>query len=541
MKLRAANLAKFDGGHFDVFIVGGGINGAVSAAALSGRGASVALVDRGDFAHFTSQESSNLVWGGFKYLEHYELSLVRKLCTSRNRLIKAYPTAIVEIGFLAALDKSAPFPPWLAGLGAFGYWGIGNFSTSRPRFLTKRGIEKREPVINSASLMGGIEYHDAYLPDNDARFVFSFIRSAIDAGATIANYVEMKKAERLNGRWRITCTDTESGETFQCTARYIINAAGPFADGINESLKNPTEHRIVFSKGIHLVVPKLTNNQRVLAFFDDSQRLFYVIPMGQRSVLGTTDTRLESPRSEVTEQDRDFLLRHINERLQLQHPLTTEDIISERCGVRPLVVPLNSGDTSTVDWTSLSRKHAVEVNDHEGVVSIFGGKLTDCLNVGEEVAAALEAIGLKLDRDDGKWFGEPPAQTRRAFFRQARLMGLDSRREGQGVEPISEKLWRRHGQRAFALLEEIALDSSMAETVLGTPDYIRVELHVAAKAEMITKVEDFLRRRTMISLVIPETQILDSEGLFEVAKVLFGDEAERKLIEYRSTALFAAL
>ncbi len=115
---RATNISRLRDGLFDVLIVGGGINGAVSAASLAGRGASVALIDRSDFGSFTSQESSNLVWGGFKYLENYELPLVFNLCRSRNRLMKAYPDNIREIGFLATLDRSAPYRPWFAGLGA---------------------------------------------------------------------------------------------------------------------------------------------------------------------------------------------------------------------------------------------------------------------------------------------------------------------------------------------------------------------------------------------------------------------------------------
>ena len=115
MALRTASLEKLDNGSFDVLIVGGGINGAVSAAVLAGRGESVALIDRGDFGAFTSQESSNLVWGGFKYLESYEFFLVRKLCVSRNRLIKAYPDNIKPIPFMAALDHGSPFPPWRSG------------------------------------------------------------------------------------------------------------------------------------------------------------------------------------------------------------------------------------------------------------------------------------------------------------------------------------------------------------------------------------------------------------------------------------------
>ena len=89
------------------------------------------------------------------------------------------------------------------------------------------------------------------------------------------------------------------------------------------------------------------------------------------------------------------VLRQINERLDLLHPLTKDDIISERCGVRPLVVKTTAGNTDDVDWTSLSRKHAIETDRKRRVVTIFGGKLTDCLNVGEEVATAVEAPAVR--------------------------------------------------------------------------------------------------------------------------------------------------
>ena len=311
MALRETYLDGMDGAHFDVLIVGGGINGAVSAAVLAARGAKVALVERGDFAGFTSQESSNLVWGGFKYLENYELLLVRKLCMSRNRLIKAYPSNVTEIGFLAALDHSSPFPPWLAAVGSTAYWAMGNFKTKRPEFLSPEEIEEREPVIDTSEVRGGIEYRDAYLKDNDARFVFRFIRGALDMGASCVNYVELCGAERIDGTWHANLTDLEGGRHLSCTAEVVINAAGPFVDDINGPWGLRTEHRVVYSKGIHLVVPRVTEAERVLAFFDDTQRLFYVIPMGNRSVIGTTDTRVDSPESFVTDEDRELATRHL--------------------------------------------------------------------------------------------------------------------------------------------------------------------------------------------------------------------------------------
>jgi glycerol-3-phosphate dehydrogenase len=542
--LRETNLDRLRGGSFDVMIVGGGINGAVAAAVLAGRGASVALVDRGDFGSFTSQESSNLVWGGFKYLENYELLLVRKLCMSRNRLTRAYPDNIKPIGFLAALDASSPYPPWLAALGSAAYWGIGNFRTHRPRLLGPAAIRREEPVVDTTNVRGGIEYYDAYLKDNDARFVFSFVRSAIDVGATAANYVELVGAERVGDRWRCTLRDLDvvsgRGDDISCAANIVINAAGPFVDGLNEQWGLRTEHRIVYSKGIHLVVPRLTPNERVLAFFDDTQRLFYVIPMGKRSVIGTTDTRVDEPTTAVTDEDREFLLTQINARLALAAPLTVDDIVAERCGVRPLVVARGRRNTDDVDWTSLSRKHEIETDAERKVITIFGGKLTDCLNVGEEVADAVESLGLPLEADTHSWYGEPAQATRDEFYRQARLMRLDDLRHKPDVEPLSDRLWRRYGRRAFAMLDAIRDDPSMGEDIMDSADYLRVELHVAARTEMVTKLEDFLRRRSKISLVVREADISASEGLGEVCQILFGERADEKLAEYWSSRASSA-
>jgi glycerol-3-phosphate dehydrogenase len=534
MALRETQLERLRTSSFDVLVVGGGINGAVSAASLAGRGASVALIDRHDFASFTSQESSNLVWGGFKYLENYEFPLVFKLCRSRNRLMKAYPDNIKEIGFLAALDRSAPYSPKFAALGALGYWIIGLFGTKPPRLLSRDRLRAEEPVIDLTNVRGGIQYQDAFLVDNDARFVFSFVRSALEAGATAANYVELVSAERSNGRWTVQLRDTDTGEHLTTTATVIVNAAGPFVDGLNHEFDLRTTHRIVYSKGIHLVVPRLTTrmHQRVLAFFDDTQRLFYVIPMGRRSVIGTTDTRIDEPFTAVDDDDRRFLLDQINARLDLDEPLTVDDVIAERSGVRPLVVKRNDGDHTDVDWTSLSRKHEIETDRTRAVITVFGGKLTDCLNVGEEVAAQVERLGVPLERDLRNWYGEPSASTRAEFYRQARLMKLDSMRSKPDTEPLSDRLWRRYGRRAFSMLEAIRDDHTMAEDIMDSADYLRVELHLAASTEMVTRLEDFMRRRSKIEQVVSDADIRSAAGLRDAAEILFGDDAERRLAEY---------
>jgi len=534
---RSENLRRLDGGDFDVIVIGGGINGAVSAAALAGRGASVALVDRGDFGAFTSQESSNLVWGGFKYLENYELRLVYGLCRSRNELMKSYPDNVREIGFLATLDKSAPYRPWFAGVGATAYWAIGRFGTKSPKVFSRRRLAQAEPAISTTTARGAIQYQDAYLIDNDSRFVFSFIRSAFEAGAVTTNYVELVHAERRSDRWHVALRDVVTGVEMTASAKTLVNAAGPFVDALNESWGTTTTHRIVYSKGIHLVVPRLTttNHDRVLAFFDDSQRLFYVIPMGRRSVIGTTDTRVDDPHTAVTEEDRNFLLEQINARMDLEKPLEASDVIAERSGVRPLVVKVEgegSDDWRSKEWTSLSRRHEVECDAQRLVVTVFGGKLTDCLNVGAEVASEIESLGVALEADQRNWYGEPDSASRAEFFRQAHLMHLDEMRSKPDTESLSVRLWRRYGRRAFDMLEHIRNDPSMATDVMESADYLRVELHNAADHEMIVKLEDFMRRRSKIDLVVADDEFVGSDGLAEISQLLFGDDGERKLDEF---------
>jgi len=534
---RSENLRRLDGGDFDVLVIGGGINGAVSAAALAGRGASVALVDRGDFGAFTSQESSNLVWGGFKYLENYELGLVYGLCRSRNELMKSYPDNVREIGFLATLDKTAPYRPWFAGIGATAYWAIGRFGTKPPKVFSRRRLAQAEPAISTATARGAIQYQDAYLIDNDSRFVFSFIRSAFEAGAVTTNYVELVHAERRGDRWHVALRDVVTGDEMTASAKTLVNAAGPFVDALNESWGTTTMHRIVYSKGIHLVVPRLTttDHDRVLAFFDDSQRLFYVIPMGRRSVIGTTDTRVDDPHTAVTEEDRNFLLEQINARMNLEKPLEASDVIAERSGVRPLVVKVEgegSDDWRSKEWTSLSRRHEVECDAQRSVVTVFGGKLTDCLNVGAEVASEIESLGVSLEADERNWYGEPDSASRAEFFRQAHLMHLDEMRSKPDTEPLSVRLWRRYGRRAFDMLEHIRDDPSMATDVMESADYLRVELHNAADHEMIVKLDDFMRRRSKIDLVVADDEFVGSDGLAEISQLLFGDDGERKLDEF---------
>jgi len=530
MQLRQNNLRKLPRRCFDVLVVGGGINGASAAAALSGKGARVALIDKGDFAGSTSMHSSNLVWGGIKYMESGDFALVRKLCRSRNHLIRSYPSSVQEIRFLTTINKGFRHHPLVPWAGTWLYWLMGNAFTRRPHYLRPAALHAREPIIDVGSAVGGFEYSDAYLHDNDARFVFNFVRAALDFGTVAANYVEYLESRREEGVWITRARDAMTGDTFEIRSRVLINAAGPWVDQLNQRAGQRTEHHHVFSKGIHLIVPRLTDSRRVLAFFADDGRLFFVIPMGPRTCIGTTDTRVESPEVGATEEDIRFVLDNINKRLALSKPLDASDIIATRCGVRPLAVKPSGGGER--DFLNLSRKHAIDLDRQRAHLSIFGGKLTDCLNVGEEVVEAVRGLGIEVPYPRQRWYGEPDASVREAFLHQARLMDLDAMTAEHASEPLSQRLWRRYGSQAFEMLEAIRQDERQAEVLIEGTEYLRVELEQARRREMVTRLEDFLRRRSKVSLVVSEESIRRSPGLQEACDILFGDQARERLEEY---------
>jgi glycerol-3-phosphate dehydrogenase len=197
--------------------------------------------------------------------------------------------------------------------------------------------------------------------------------------------------------------------------------------------------------------------------------------------------------------------------------------------VRPLA---RKGRGGVADWVELSRKHEIEADEEKNYLSIFGGKLTDCLNVGNEVAGKIVNFGISVPYPEKKWYGEPGEELRDEFMLQAQLMRLDDLTHATSSEPLSQRFWRRYGEAAFGLLERIREDESCADLLIKAAEYTRGEIELAARREMVVKLEDFMRRRSKIELVVRKEELLEAPGLREASKILFGDQAEERLQEY---------
>jgi glycerol-3-phosphate dehydrogenase len=254
---------------------------------------------------------------------------------------------------------------------------------------------------------------------------------------------------------------------------------------------------------VHLTLNrKITKGNQVLAFWDEQGRLFYVLPMGDRSMIGTTDTRVQDPHTQVDDLDRDFVLRQINNQLE-GIEVRASDIISERSGVRPLVIE-NAAQANTSDWHQLSRKHIIEVDKSKRVISVLGGKLTDCLNVGQEVVAAITKLGAKTTKPV-EWFGEGD----QSKFEHFQNMVLAKSKDKVAAIRIAESTWRRQGEQAISILGSATELEELVEGLGITAQ----EVEFIAKHEDVKNREDLLRRRLPIAMARSESEIAANSKL----------------------------
>lgn len=506
---------------YDICIIGAGINGSSVAACLAAMGYKVALLEKKDFASFTSQESSNLIWGGIKYLENYEFKLVNDLCLSRNKLMKFFPSKVQEIRFLAT--RYAGDAHWLFTyvLGTWLYQVLGRFYTKRPKWYSKEKLKSLEGAINTDRSNGGIEYSDSFIIDNDARFIYHFVESAIEHGAHASNYTSVEKFDKDQNRWLITIKDQINQDTKQIHSKWIINTAGPFADTINRQNQLNTEHKHLFSKGIHLIVPQITKKKHVITFLSEDKRPVYIIPMQNRSCVGTTDTRVNELPPVVTEEDREFVLRNVNAKLDLDQPLQKKDIIAERCGVRPLAVKNDTKNQGDGDWLSISRKHEVEANLKNHFITIFGGKLTDCLNTAEEVKELI-ATDSPTPENNKRWFGEKTEQ---------KSLTTKNLNEVFSAEQ-TDRLWRRYGTKAIKI-KELHLDLNLnSESIFGDQLYFPAEIIYIIQNEKVETLEDLFRRRTEISLINKIEDIKNNNTLKNICTEFLFNKDNSKWDDY---------
>lgn len=370
---------------FDLFVIGGGINGVGVARDAAGRGLRVALAERFDLASGTSSASTKLIHGGLRYLEHYEFRLVRESLVEREILWGIAPHIIRPLRFVLPHHPGTR-PSWMIRLGLFLYDHIGG----RRRLPPTRTIDLRQDVAGRALCPENhraFEYSDCRV--DDARLVILNARDAADRGAMIWTRHDVTSLRREAGVWQIGLTRPD-GTTQHCTARAIVNAAGPGVEGITvlAGVSHRVSARLV--RGSHIIVPRKAAHDRAYLFQNPDGRILFAIPYEEDfTLIGTTDVDHGGDAATICASTDEIAYLCAAASRYFREPVHPDDIVWSFAGVRPLV------DDGSGKPEAATRGYRLELAGDKGappMLSIFGGKITTYRHLAAEALTMLQPV-----------------------------------------------------------------------------------------------------------------------------------------------------
>ena len=397
MALKAPQGGTGMGAHYDLFIIGGGINGCGIARDAAGRGLSVCLAEMGDLGGATSSASTKLFHGGLRYLEFFEFGLVRHALAERETLLAAMPHISWPMRFVLPLSPDMRFdtatptsrllgavmpwlrgrrPDWLIRLGLFLYDHLGGRKIL-PGTTTLYLPGTPEGAALKPKFVKAYEYSDCWV--EDARLVVLNARDAEARGARILTRTRVVAASRRGDHWEITLD--HDGASQQVTARALVNAAGPWvADVVQGVIRQNSRETVRLVRGSHIVVPRVAGHAKSYFFQGADGRIIFAIPYETDfTLIGTTDAdHPGDPRTaHCTDAERDYLIDFANH--YLRTPLTADDVVWTYSGVRPLY---DDGATSA---TAATRDYVLSLDENGPLLlNIFGGKITTYRKLAED-------------------------------------------------------------------------------------------------------------------------------------------------------------
>ncbi len=369
---RQAAVRSLEEGQFDVLVIGGGIVGSGVARDAAMRGLRVGLVEQHDFAFGTSSRSSRLLHGGLRYLAQGRVGLVHEASVEKKVIHHIAPHLADPLPFIFPTYRgNKDWVLWQLKIGVKIYDLLcGGRNLGKSTWHSKGEVLKMVPGLTPAGLKGAVRYYDGFT--NDARLTIDTLRSAAAKGATVLNYCRYKGATR-SGLWECEVEDVLAKRTFKVRAYAVVNATGPWADGLPHS-----RVKLRATKGIHLVVDHARAPVTETVVMTEGKRILFVIPWGERTIIGTTDTDYQGSLDDVRADAADigYVLQVTNQFFP-NAKLTEKDVISAWAGLRPLVANPNGGPSD------VSRAHEIH-NPEPGWWDVAGGKLTTYRHMGEQ-------------------------------------------------------------------------------------------------------------------------------------------------------------
>ena len=483
---------------FDLFVVGGGVNGCGIARDAAGRGYSVCLAEMNDLASGTSSTATKLIHGGLRYLEYYEFRLVREALGEREVLWALAPHIIKPMRFILPHHRGLrPAVILRAGLAMYDYMG------GRKRLPPTKSLDLRHDPAGAPLRPGyalAFEFSDCWV--DDSRLVVLNARDAADRGAEILTRTKVTGARRDGDLWRVTIEDTRTGKTRDVATKMLINAAGPWVDIVNKGLKGPeAPHRVRLVKGSHIVVDKLFDHDKCYFFQNSDGRIFFAIPYeNDYTLIGTTevDTQGDPANAAISSEEITYLIEAANS--YFAEEVTRERVVWAFSGVRPL---FDDGASKAREATRDYVLKLENAEDEPPMLVVYGGKLTTYRRLAEEVMGRVDKA---LGQGTNAWTADAP------------LPGGDFDIDGVDREVLklmaahtylppdtAKRLIRLYGTRAMKVLEGATSRADLGED-FGA-GLTEKETAYLIENEWAETVDDILWRRTKLGLRLEERDI----------------------------------
>ncbi len=502
---------------YDIFVIGGGVNGTAIARDAVGRGLTVALAEKWDLASETSSKSTKLYHGGLRYLEYLEFKLVREALKEREILLQNMPHISWPMRFVLPIDPEMRFdddspvvkwtgrlmpwlkgrrPKWMIRSGLYMYDHLGGRKILPP--TSKLDLTTREegaPLKEQFSF--AYEYSDCWV--DDSRLVVLMARDAKERGAHIMTRTKVVGVNRGTGLWVI---EDEHGQSHQ--ARAVVNASGPWVESLARSIENfKPKAQIKLVRGSHIVVPKLYDHEKAYFFTGADGRIIFAIPYEQEfTLIGTTEAREEDPDHppQCSDEERDYLCEHAS--VYFEKAITPDQVVHRYSGVRPLY---NDGAKSA---TAATREYVLTINNEAApILNVFGGKITTHRRLAEDALAKLKT---RFPNMGASWTQNAP------------LAGADFAAENAGYEQekfqaqyefmsefTAKRVFRAYGLEAYEIFGEAKSWDDLGRPFGHGLSQKEVD-HLIAK-EFAQTVEDIIWRRSKLGLHLSDKEVKDLE------------------------------
>lgn len=494
------NVAGLDA-EFDLLVIGGGIYGAWTAYDAALRGLKVALIEKNDWASGTSSASSKLIHGGLRYLEHYEFALVRHALRERRLLSRLAPHLVRPLDFILPVWKGPRASPLMlsAGLTLYDALAFGSGPVKPHKRFNPRSLLKLYPYVDPDNLVSGFRYGDCQ--EDDARMTMTVVAAAQSAGAVCANRVQALNLLRDDHGIRGARVHDVHGDTaFDLHARSVVNSAGPWA----RSLLGPDAPKVKLVKGTHLLLPAIQGCTEAFLLTARDGRVFFVIPWYGKTLVGTTESEVQSPEEAVpTDEETSYLIDGVRRGLP-GLGWTESDVIARYAGARTL----QAEDAASL--SAVSREFDIVEPEPRLVLPIGGKYTTSRCDAAQIVDRVQRALGQKKLRSQTGLKRLPGAPREEfdvwlpAAAKQLTAAGLD------GV--AASFVAHRQGTRIEQVLALIADDPTLAQRVHPDAPFVRAEVKLAFRDEMALSSDDALRRRMPLALLAQDLNVARADA-----------------------------